>query len=82
MLSSISSLKLQLMARVSIGNCCSNFHAMLSDLMLAGCGAASDNKFMCLQEYDDPLLRVCCGWHKQCIANKKKLIDEAAKSIA
>ena len=70
MLSSVSSLKLQLLSRVSIGNCCSNFHAMLNDFLSEGCGAASENTFVCLQEYDDPLLRVCCGWHKECLAQK------------
>jgi len=28
---------------------------------------------MCLQEYEDPALRVCCGWHKQCKKSKKAL---------
>ena len=70
MLSSMSSLKLQLLPRVSIGNCCSNFHAMLHDFVSEGCGAASDNTFMCLQDYDDPLFRVCCGWQLECKARK------------
>lgn len=78
MLSSVSSLQAQLLARVSIGNCCSNFHAMLSDLLLEGCGAARENTFMCLQEYNDPLLRVCCGWHLDCIELKKKHRAELA----
>ena len=43
---------------------------MLHDFLSEGCGAASDNMFMCLQEYDDPLLRVCCGWHDECKARK------------
>ena len=72
MLSSMSSLKAQLLPRLSIGNCCSNFHTLLSDFLVEGCGAASDNAFTCLQEYDgDPLLRVCCSWHKECRTNKK-----------
>jgi len=53
-----------------MGNCCSNFHAMLSDFLSEGCGAASDNTFMCLQEFDDPMVRVCCGWHKDCVAKR------------
>ena len=76
MLSSMSSLQMQLLPRVSIGNCCSNFHAMLNDFLLEGCGAASDNTFMCLQEYNDPLLRVCCGWHKDCKERKKQALAE------
>ena len=71
MLSSMSSLKAQLLPRLSIGNCCSNFHIMLNDFLFEGCGAASENTFMCLQEYDgDPLLQVCCAWHKDCRAKK------------
>lgn len=75
MLSSMSSLKAQLMPRLSIGNCCSNFHAMLNDLLMEGCGAATENTFKCLQEYDDPILRVCCGWHKDCLAEKQAAIE-------
>jgi hypothetical protein len=75
MLSSMSSFKSQLMPRLSIGNCCSNFHALLNDFLMEGCGAASDNSFFCLQEYEDPLLRVCCGWHHDCKAKKKEYIE-------
>ena len=74
MLSAMSSLKAQLLPRVTIGNCCSNFHIMLNDFLSEGCGAASDNTFLCLQEYDDPLLRVCCGWHNDCKAKKKQFL--------
>jgi len=66
MLSAVTSLKFQLLPRVSLGNCCSNFHVLLSDFLMEGLGAASDNGFHCLQEFDDPRLKVCCGWHKQC----------------
>jgi hypothetical protein len=75
MLSAMSSLKAQLLPRITIGNCCSNFHALLNDFLSEGCGAASENRFLCLQEYEDPALRVCCGWHKQCIAAKQKLLN-------
>ena len=75
MLSAMSSLKAQLLPRITIGNCCSNFHTMLNDFLSEGCGAASDNKFLCLQEFEDPRLRVCCGWHKKCIQEKKNLIN-------
>lgn len=79
MLSAMSSLKAQLLPRITIGNCCSNFHTLLNDFLSEGCGAASDNKFLCLQEYEDPRLRVCCGWHKKCIADKQKLINATIK---
>ena len=74
MVSALSSFKAQLLPRVSIGNCCSNFHVLLNDFLSEGCGAARDNTFVCLQEYDDPLLRVCCGWHPECKEEKKQLL--------
>jgi hypothetical protein len=64
MLSAISSLKLQLMTRVTVGNCCSNFHLLLKDLLDAGCGASFDNTFQCLQDHENPDFRVCCAWDK------------------
>jgi hypothetical protein len=76
MLSAFSSLQLQLTARVSIGNCCSNFHRMLQDYLIEGCGAASDSYFHCLQEDDDPELRVCCFKSKSCIATRQRQIME------
>jgi hypothetical protein len=66
LLSSIASLKLQMLARVTVGNCCSNFHALLSDFYAQGCGGARTNDFWCSQENDDISLMVCCGWHHDC----------------
>lgn len=76
MLSALSSLKFQLLARVTLGNCCSNFHVLLADLLAAGCGAARTNNFYCMQENEDPNLRICCGWQKWCFAAKQQAIDE------
>jgi len=78
MLSAISSLKLQLMSRVSVGNCCSNYHRMLHDYLSEGCGAASDSHFHCLQEDPDPELRVCCFKAKSCIQKREQEIAERA----
>jgi hypothetical protein len=72
LLSAVTSLRFQLMARVTLGNCCSNFHVMLADLLAAGCGAASTNDFHCFQEMKDPSLRICCGWFKDCKEKKLK----------
>lgn len=81
MLSSMSSFKSQLLPRVSVGNCCSNFHALLNDFLMEGCGAASDNTFLCLQEYDeDPLLKVCCGWHHDCKIKKQEYIESLKRN--
>lgn len=81
MLSAISSLQLQLTARVSIGNCCSNYHRMLQDYLSEGCGAASDSYFHCLQEEDDPELRVCCFKSKNCIESRQRQIMERNSSL-
>ena len=80
MLSSISSLKLQLHGRVTAGNCCSNFHILLGDLLMEGCGAAQENTFICLQENENPALQVCCGWHKDCQERKKAYFEEVEKN--
>jgi hypothetical protein len=77
MLSAISSLQAQLVPRATVGNCCSNFHALLNDFLMEGCGAASENTYLCLQEYEeDPALRVCCGWHHDCKEAKRMAIEE------
>jgi hypothetical protein len=80
MISALSSLKAQLLPRVSIGNCCSNFHVLLNDFLSEGCGAASTNTFRCIQESDDPLLVICCGWHHDCKNNKKLLLEAMEKN--
>jgi hypothetical protein len=76
LLSAMSSLKLQLLARVTVGNCCSNFHVLLADFLAGGCGSANINAFHCLQEHDDPNFRVCCGWFKNCVEEKKLSIAQ------
>ncbi|GKY98325.1 hypothetical protein MPSEU_000790100 [Mayamaea pseudoterrestris] len=75
LLSAVTSLQLQLQARVTLGNCCSNFHTMLADLLAAGCGAASQNDFHCFQELEDPNLRICCGWFKNCKEDKLRAVE-------
>ncbi len=74
MISALSSLKAQLLPRLSIGNCCSNFHILINDFLFEGCGAASSSTFHCIQETEDPLLMVCCGWHHDCHLRKKELL--------
>jgi len=76
MLSALASLKFQLLSRVTVGNCCSNFHVLVADLLAAGCGAARTNNFYCMQENENPHLRICCGWQKWCFAAKQRAIDE------
>jgi len=64
MLSAVSSLKAQLMAKFTVGNCCSNFHLLLFHFLQSGCGAARDNVGQCLQENEDAEFRLCCMWSK------------------
>jgi hypothetical protein len=73
MLSAISSLKMQLHARYTVGNCCSNFHLLLFDFLKAGCGAVPDQVAECLQDNEDPTFRLCCQWSKteECLAKKQ-----------
>jgi hypothetical protein len=80
MLSAMSAIKLQLLPRISIGNCCSDFGRMLNDYLSEGCGAASDNDFLCLQEYHDPTLRICCSWHHGCIEDRKAALQRLVSS--
>jgi hypothetical protein len=75
LLSAVSSLQHQLAAQVTIGNCCSNFHVLLADLLAAGCGAAANHTFHCLQEHEDPHYRVCCGWFRNCKEEKRLAIE-------
>ena len=69
MISSLSTMKAQLLAQVTIGNCCSGFHQMLNDLLLEGCGAVS-NTYQCLQDTEDPFLVPCCQGHVHCFEKK------------
>jgi len=75
LLSAVTSLKFQLLPRLSIGNCCSNFHVLLADLLASGCGAAPQNTFHCMQENEDPTLKICCGWWKDCKEEKRLEIE-------
>ena len=60
MLSSLLALRMQLNAGHVYGNCCSNFHLMLFDMVHAGCGLTT--KATCLQETED--YKVCCAWER------------------
>ena len=72
MLSSISSLQVQLHARYTVGNCCSNFHSLLFDFIKGGCGVNHDHVAECLQDNELPEFRICCQWSKEehCLTKK------------
>jgi len=84
MLSMVSSLQLQLLARHSRGNCCSNFHRLLFELLDGGCGASYERGLECLNYNEDPELRICCLWDQteECKAKKvKETIEEKWKEV-
>jgi hypothetical protein len=58
MLSSLVALRMQLHSGHIFGNCCSNFHLMLFDLVHEGCGLTT--QATCLQETKD--YNICCAW--------------------
>ena len=76
MVSALSSLKLQLIPRFTMANCCSNFHLLLRDLLSAGCGASYPvhNTFQCLQDHPNTDHRLCCAWDKSERCKGKKLL--------
>ncbi|KAL7564630.1 hypothetical protein ACA910_009320 [Epithemia clementina (nom. ined.)] len=63
-MSTMSSLVMQLHGRYTYGNCCSNFHSLIFDLLRAGCGISVENKGQCLQQNSNPEFRLCC-WPRQ-----------------
>jgi len=58
--SSLLAIQMQLHSSIVLGNCCSNFHLMIFDLVREGCGAPNAVA-KCLQETKE---LVCCGWTK------------------
>ena len=80
MLSAVSSLKLQLQAKYTLGNCCSNFHNLLFDFLREGCGAARQQLSECMQDHEDPSFRLCCHWSKNKDCMEKRANLELQKS--
>ena len=73
LMSALASLKMQMNAERSVGNCCSNHHLLLFDYLQEGCGAAPGNVGQCMQDHDNPKFHLCCGWTKteECLAKQK-----------
>jgi hypothetical protein len=81
MLSSIAVLKLQLLSKHLVGNCCSSFHQMLMDIVKTGCGVPPSPTFHCMQELEDTKFHLCCSWTKSAYCKReysayKKRVDE------
>eukprot|EP00979_Chaetoceros_neogracilis_P014134 scaffold4446_cov272-Chaetoceros_neogracile.AAC.11 len=58
--SMLSTFKLQMNAGSTIGNCCSNFHQVIMQLLQGGCGLEYNNKGQCLQSRNESLYQLCC----------------------
>jgi hypothetical protein len=62
MISALVAIKMQLMAKYTVVNCCSSFHRMMIDMLRSGCGAVAKPEFRCLQEMEDAQYQICCSW--------------------
>jgi hypothetical protein len=64
MIEALSSIQVQLLAKYTIGNCCSNFHHLLFDFLNAGCGKVAvlthGGGAECLQANENPEFQLCC----------------------
>jgi hypothetical protein len=82
MLTTIVALKMQLHGRIVYGNCCSNFHLMLFDMLREGCGVHRSPILSCLQEHPDRRFNICCGWSRndECDATREAI--RAAREAA
>ena len=72
MLSSLSSLRAQLLNRVVLGNCCSNFHRLMQILIRNGCSNDWQSEFVCLQHHPTESFRLCCAWDKSETCRQKR----------
>lgn len=73
MIASLTAIKLQLKANVLVGNCCSNFHTIIFDLVREGCGADPFSHHLCLNDeldMEDTTFRICCGRRKGTICEQ------------
>lgn len=75
LLSTVASLQMQFHSDYSAGNCCSNHHLLLVDLMHEGCGIRQHpDVSQCMQDHEDPKFRLCCAWTKtpECLDKREK----------
>ena len=59
-LSALSALKIQMRAAYSVGNCCSNFHQLIFNMLRGGCGMQPTNRGQCLQERKESIFQLNC----------------------
>jgi len=79
----LSSFKLQMNARSTIGNCCSNFHQIIMQLLQGGCGVENDNKGQCLQSRNESMYQLCCSrrTNPRCVRDRLTGIRNQLKDI-
>jgi hypothetical protein len=81
MVSTFVALKMQLLSKHFVANCCSRFHEVMMDLIRNGCGASSSPTIHCMQELDDEQFQLCCfnTFTKKCrkqIHDYRKYLEE------
>ena len=72
-MSILSTLKLQMNAAHTIGNCCSNFHQLIFHFLRGGCGVEHDNKGLCLQDRNESIYQLCCDKGHQPVCPRERL---------
>jgi hypothetical protein len=76
MLAALITLKLQMVPRITIGNCCSGFHQLIHYFRNGGLGTLDTSPslptpiFRCLQEMENPHYRLCCWKKKSCLQQR------------
>ena len=61
MLSSLTSIQMQMLSESTVINSCSNFHRMIQSLLLMGCSGSKNNYMETLLQNDNPAFRMRCG---------------------
>ena len=61
MLSSLTSIQMQMLSESTVLNRCSNFHRMIQSLLLMGCSGSKNNYMETLLQNDNPAFRMKCG---------------------
>jgi hypothetical protein len=81
MIEALSSIQVQLLAKYTIGNCCSNFHHLLFDFLNAGCGkvpvlthGGGGGGAECLQANENPEFQLCCNIKTQTRCVRERLL--------
>lgn len=72
-MSILSTIKLQMNAAHTIGNCCSNFHQLIFHFLRGDCVVEHDNKGLYLQHRNDTIYQLCCDQGHQPVCPRGRL---------